>query len=157
MTCGVVLFNCVGALIAYNNIFGSICLSIYLLFKDANPDSIFADRKIYILGLACLNLPVIFRRTVGELKFISLLLFASIITFIVALFIQLGINGTTYNFDLDFGAYWGFHADRQSVTAITIFLWSYSFQLMLFSSFRSLEKRTPEEGNRSVLSTVVII
>ena len=101
MTCGVVLLNCVGALIAYNNIFGSICASIFLVFSD-NTESIFASHKIYILALAILNMPIIFRRTVGELKFISFLLFVSMFVYITALFTYLGIKKTSLNPDKDY-------------------------------------------------------
>ena len=72
-------------------------------------------------------MPIIFRRTVGELKFVSFLLFISIFVYIVSLFVYLGIKGTSLNPDKDYSQYWGFHFTRNSVTGVTIFLWSYSF------------------------------
>lgn len=121
-----ILINCTGSLIAYFNIFGNILTSI---FKDIgfSKESIFADPTLYILILALLNLPPIFKRTVKELKIISYLLFFSVFIFVLGLLIELSIVGTSYNPDLSYYKYYEFNWSRETITSISIFLWAYSF------------------------------
>lgn len=123
---GMILTNCLGALIAYFNIFGNIMTSIY---KDLgySGDSIFGNATFYVLLLAFLNMPPIFKRTVKELKIISYLLFISVMLFVVAILIELGVEGTKHNPDENFGQYYEVHFKRETITAISIFLWAYSF------------------------------
>lgn len=132
-----ILTNCVGSLIAYFNIFGNIMTSIV---KDLgiSKDSIFSEATLYILLLAILNMPPIFKRTVKELKIISYLLFLSVIIFVVAIMIELAVEGTSHNSDQSFAKYYEINFSRETITAVSIFLWAYSFQLIFFSTYRSI-------------------
>ena len=96
---GMVLLNCLGGLIAYNNIFGNICVSIYKNIFDDYQTSFFGDSRFYILILIVLIMPVIFKRTVGELKLVSIVLFVSVFVFVLTLMVYLIEKGTSLNMD----------------------------------------------------------
>ena len=76
---------CFGLLIAYFRIFGGISSSLY---KDLTSDidkSLMSSEGLYIVVLAIVLLPVIFRKTIKELKIISHILAIALGLFIIAL------------------------------------------------------------------------
>lgn len=85
---GMIFTLCFGLLIAYSNIFSGISTSFYKhLFNKDEEESIFASSQFYIVLLAVLNLPIIFKRSIKELKIISVILFISVTIFVISLVI----------------------------------------------------------------------
>jgi amino acid permease len=123
---GLIAFNCVLMLMVYHIVFGS---SVSTIMQDAlnNTYSFFISKVFYILVIALLNLPLILKRAIKELKIASWLLFGAISLFIVILGLQLIREGTYLNPDISFDEYYKIKADYNLTVAISVIFTAYAF------------------------------
>src|SRR5438105_847473 len=80
---GILLILCVGSVIIYFNLFGIIGSSLMQDLLNDYSESFFFTMTFYILLLGIILLPLIFFRTIKEMKIISILLFTSIGVFVL--------------------------------------------------------------------------
>lgn len=139
-----------GSMIAYFNIFGTIMSSLYQSTFENNNHSYLNSKNFYVLVLALSLLPFIFKREVKELKIISVMLFYSLFSFVIVLVINYLLKGSADNPDENHNIYYKLKFDRGTVTSISIFLWAYSFQLILFPTYRSMKTKNTKNGMDSV-------
>jgi amino acid permease len=119
---GLIAFNCVLMLMVYHIVFGS---SVSTIMQDAfnNTSSFFVSKAFYIIVIGLLNLPLILKRAIKELKFASWLLFGAILLFILILTIQLIIKGTYMNPDSSYSSYYSVNL----TVAISVIFTAYGF------------------------------
>jgi amino acid permease len=87
---GTLLFMCLGSIIIYFNLFGSISSGLIKNVTGRNgSDSFFLSSQFYIMLMAAANLVPIYMRAIKELKIVSILLFTSIISFTVFIIVYL--------------------------------------------------------------------
>lgn len=98
----------------------------------------------------CLT-PLIFKKEIQQLKFVSVLLFIAITIFMICFTLQLIELGTDYNSDADMSQYFNFKFDRQFFTAVAVFITAYSFQFNLFPVLSSLKTKTYNNGIKAVV------
>ena len=127
----VLLLLCMGCLVIYFNLFAKICVGLYDDFGGSHNDNQFTgDRRFYILIVGAVNMLPIYMKEIREMKFISVMLFASITTLAIVMIIYLSTEGA---FPIPEGvSYWSFKVDNKTVTALSVFIFSYMFQLTLF-------------------------
>lgn len=80
----ILMLLCIGALIIYFNVFGNICANLIKnIFNTEN--SFLTQKYLYIIILGGLNLFPVLMKTIKELKFMSIILFSSLVLFLYGL------------------------------------------------------------------------
>jgi amino acid permease len=131
---GVIILLCLGAMIIYFNLFGQVSSDIVrtMSHKDIDNDSFYLDTKFYVLLAAVGLLYPAIKRSVEELKIVSIGLFTCIVFITFTTIIMLGEDGTSNNPDEDLAEYWYLNFDRSTVTTLAAFIFSYSCQVNIF-------------------------
>ena len=154
------MFLSLGLLVLYFILFGTTFQKMMILiFQNTETDTstFFFKPQFYILLLAVLNLPPIYKREIKELQILSIILFVSIFILAFVCLIYLLIEGTSLNVDSKLGTintYWDFKFSRGSATALAVFCNAYSFQITLFSTYQSLKVKTTEYATKAVVITL---
>lgn len=107
----ILMLLCVGALIIYFNVFGGICASLVQGIFNAESD-ILTTKYLYVILLGVLNIVPILMKTIKELKIVSVILFGSLIAFLLTLLILAIAQGTDKNPDTNLSHYWAFKFDK---------------------------------------------
>jgi amino acid permease len=130
---GILVLLCLGSITIYFNLFGSVASGFFKsAFNKQDSKNFFLDPKFYILIAAAILIYPAFKRSIKELKIISIGLFSSIILLTFTMIVYIADEGTKYNNDHNLGKYWSFKFTRETVTALSVFIFSFSFQLTLF-------------------------
>jgi amino acid permease len=121
----ILMLLCMGAMIIYFNIFGTIASS---LVQDLthNTTSFFTNEPFYIIVMGVLNLYPVLKKSIKELKIVSVILSISVATFLIILIVWVCIDGFQ-NPDPDYKPYWFFKFNLGTVNAFSIFIFAYSF------------------------------
>lgn len=121
----ILMVLCMGAMIIYFNIFGTIASSLVQDLSH-NTTSFFTNEPFYIIIMALLNLFPILQKSIKELKIVSIILSLAVTTFLFILILWVSLDGFQ-NPDSDKSVYWTIKFDLGTVNAISIFIFAYSF------------------------------
>lgn len=90
-----------------------------------------------VLGIALL--PFVLRKSLQEIKIISVIFFVAIMIFILVLCIQMFTLGETYNPDKGtMGQYWHFRFTLLEITSFSILLCAYNYSFIEFPLYHAL-------------------
>lgn len=123
----IITLNCFLLLMIYLIVFGTTASSVVQNISN-NTTNFFVNKTFYVLLIGLVNIPLILKRAIKELKIASFLLFGSIILFVVILGFQLGTKGTYLNTDTNFDNYYAIKLDFKLITGISVIFTAYSFQ-----------------------------
>lgn len=76
--------------------------------------------------MGILNLYTVLKKSIKELKIVSILLSISVATFLVILIVWVALDGFQ-NPDPNYSNYWAFKFDFGTINAFSIFIFAYSF------------------------------
>ena len=138
--------NSFGIGIVYFQVFSSIGAGLSVTY--GSPDSFFAERWIWAVGLAVLLVPIILMKDLGHFTIISWILFWSITLFVFLnlgqlLFVESFIP--TKNVDGDF---WKPKFDLNFVSAIAITFVAYGYQTNAFPIYQAMIIKTNANYNK---------
>jgi len=88
----IIMLLCMGAMIIYFNIFGTIASSVVQDLTHNNT-SFFTNEPFYIIIMGVLNLIPVLKKSIKELKIVSIILSASVATFLVILIVWVCLDG----------------------------------------------------------------
>lgn len=119
------------------------------------------SKNAWKLFVGAIQLFVIFRRQLEELKIVSYLLVVMVLTFIFFLFYGLSTDSDNVDNTVDWDDLTRPKLDRHLITSIYILVFGYSIQFMVFPTYVSLEKRSTERYAQAwigwVISNTVIL
>ena len=120
-----IMILCSGLLIAYYNLLATICSSLYIDFY--NSSGILANDLFYKGMIGVILFPLIFKRTIKELKVVSIILFVSAMIFLVTLMNET-INKKPEDISDKFLTdIFSAKLSRNSITSLSIFVFAYVF------------------------------
>lgn len=131
----ILIFLCTGSITIYFSLFGSTCRNLFVsLNNNENSDSIFLNENFFVLIVAGINLSTIYLKAIKELKIVSVFLFSAIVGFTFFMIVYVCIQGTSENPDIgtDNFNYWSFKFNLDTVSAFSVYVYSFGFQLTLF-------------------------
>ena len=99
----IILISGVGCTMIYFIVFSRISASLAQAVYDEGTENILTDRKIYVVCLALLMIPLCLKKMLAEMKIVSILLFLSIAIFIILFLVQLCTLGSIENHDETYG------------------------------------------------------
>lgn len=134
----IILISGLGCMIIYFIVFSDISKSLVDLAYENENESILQERYIYVLALAVIMIPLCLKKKMAEMKFVSILLFASIAIFIILFLVQLLTLGTIENHDEKYGQYYTVQFDMELVTGFNILVLAGSYHMNLFPTYESL-------------------
>lgn len=134
----IILISGIGCMIIYFIVFSDISKSLVDLAYENENESILQERYIYVLALAVIMIPLCLKKKMAEMKFVSILLFASIAIFIILFLVQLLTLGTIENHDEKYGQYYTVQFDMELVTGFNILVLAGSYHMNLFPTYESL-------------------
>jgi amino acid permease len=142
----IIFFNSFGLMMIYFIVFSGIASSLVKIgISDSeNATKFYAEPKIYVLFIALLCAPLCLKREIKELKLASYLLFGGIAIFIVFMIVMLISDPDEFNPDKtkEPKEYYKVYVNRDLITAISVMLVAYSYQQNLYSTFKSMAKKT---------------
>jgi len=97
--------------------------------------------------------PLCLKKTLAEMKFVSILLFLAIGIFIVLFIIQLATLGSLENHDENYGQYYKIEFNMALITGFNIIVLAYSYQINLFPTYNSLGAN---KSNKTALEAIMI-
>lgn len=109
------------------------------------------NQSAIILLIGAAQLGIIFKRKLSELKVVSLIFFGFVLTFDFLLFTELISDSETVAETVDFDELSQVKFDKHMLTAISIMLFAYSVQYMVFPAYVELEKRSTERFSQASL------
>lgn len=95
---GLIMILCTGLLIVYYYLFSSICYTI-IISLGFDSSNFFASQTFCLVWYGILNLTIIFKRTIKELKYIGRVNYYAAIFFIIVLVMNLFFEGSKNNRD----------------------------------------------------------
>lgn len=98
-------------------------------------------------------LPICLKKMIAEMKFVSILLFASISIFVIVMLVQLCVEGTSENHDEDYSQYYQVDWNLDLVTGFNIFICANAYQINLFPTYNSLGAN---KSNKTALESIAI-
>lgn len=131
-----------GFCMIYFIVFGQVTASVFkdLFWPDKPSHFLPITRQFWIIILAILLLPVIFKKVLAEMKIISYALFGSVLMFIFFLALQLAEGNNKYWNPEYPGPYPYYHIDWgwNSIAAFSVFLCAYNFSFIEFPLYHAL-------------------
>mmetsp|Transcript_20288 Transcript_20288/g.22660 ORF Transcript_20288/g.22660 Transcript_20288/m.22660 type:complete len:175 (-) Transcript_20288:566-1090(-) len=135
--------------ISYFIIFANLLRSFFneIQWVDHNAKSTIGSQWFSVLILAALIFPLIIKRKIQELKVAGLLLFISVILFIVLMFILRVFNYSEVGAGpIGQGNFYHFKLDKAFFSSLSTAFVAYGFQSAFFPVYNSLKKQGYNEG-----------
>ena len=130
----------------YFIVFGDTTAQLIGSFKDKKLGAIwYSSRYFYVLLLGAGLAPVIVKKELAELKWLSILLFACVGIFIVTNFWELVIDPEFEPVETPTKEYFAPKMKISFISSLSIILVAYSYQQNVFPVFSSLQVKTNEQ------------
>ena len=135
----------------YFIVFGDIAKSLAEQAYGFDKENVLTRRPIYVICIAVLMSPIILKKRLKEMKFVSFLLFMAIAVFILLFLVQMFTLGTAANNDEDYRSYWKMTYDLDLITSFNTVVLAYAYQINLFPTYNSLgENKTNETAVKAI-------
>ena len=146
-----ILIAGIGSIMIYFIVFGDIAKSLAEQAYGFDKENVLTRRPIYVICIAVLMSPIILKKRLKEMKFVSFLLFMAIAVFILLFLVQMFTLGTAANNDEDYRSYWKMTYDLDLITSFNTVVLAYAYQINLFPTYNSLgENKTNETAVKAI-------